>query len=168
MSTFVIVNTYTHSVTYVANNLLLCLQEIIKKSGLDPGKIAEEWVTLERGIATWLETEHLTSLRLEVFDPRTDDLVGRWDFTISYGWAGGSGSFWVDTAQIEYAIRKQGLWPASCNYEIIVTTKPGRLDVPGWTNLTYTRSTDGFVRQSIGTTLDAGGLGAATTYYRRK
>lgn len=166
MSTFVAVNTYTHSVTYVTNNLLYCLQEIIKKSGLDPSRISDDWTVLESGLSTWLGTRDLEAVSLEVFDPQTDDLVGRWDFSIAYGWTEGSGAFWIDTDQIRYAIQKQGLWPSSCAYRVVVDAKAGRPEVPGWSNTTY-RSTAGFVRQSIGTTLDASGLGAAATYYRK-
>ena len=166
MSTFVAVNTYTHSVTFVANNLLMCLQEIVRRSGLDPSKIAADWVVLERGLTKWLETQDLQSLTLEVFNPKTDDLVGRWDFSIQYSWSGTGGAFWVDTDQIQYAIRKQGVWPSSCAYKVLAQTRPGRPDVAGWSSTSY-RSTEGFVRQSIGTTLDASGLGAAATYYRK-
>jgi hypothetical protein len=166
MSTFVTVNTYTHSVTYVANNLLKCLKDIVMRSGLDPDKLIADWPVLEHGLARWLETKHLETVTLEVFNPRTNALVGRWDFTISYGWNGGEGSFWVDADQIKYSIIKQGLWPSTCGYRVIVHNKPGRPDVPGWSVATY-RSTDGFVRQSIGTTMDASGLAAAATYYRK-
>ncbi len=34
MSTFVAVNTYTHSVTYVTDNILRSLQDIVRLSGL--------------------------------------------------------------------------------------------------------------------------------------
>jgi len=167
MSTFVVVNTYTHSTTYVANNLLLCLKDIVRLSGLDPTKLAGDFPVLERGLARWLETRHLEAVSLEVYNPTTDVLVGRWDFPIVYGWASdATGSFWVDTDQIKYAIRKQGLWPSTCEYRVIADTKAGRPDVPGWSNTTY-RSTDGFVRQSIGTTLDAHGLSASAAYYRK-
>lgn len=154
----------THSVTYVTNNLLYCLQEIIKKSGLDPSKIADDWTNLERGLSTWITTRDLETVTLEVFNPRTDALVGRWDFSIAYGWTDGSGAFWIDTDQIRYAIQKQGLWPSTCDYRVVVHTKAGRPDVSGWSSTTY-RSTAGFVRQSIGTTVDASGLGAGATYY---
>lgn len=167
MSTFVTVNTYTYSVTYVANNVLMCLKDIIRRSGLDPDKLTSDWPVLERGLAKWLETKHLETVTLEVFDPRTDALVGRWDFEISYGWSGGTGTFWVDTDQIKYQILKQGLFPSSCEYAVKVHNKAGRPDVAGWCAATY-RSTDGFIRQSIGTTLDASGLGAAATYYRKR
>jgi hypothetical protein len=165
--TYVVVNTIAHSVTYVTNNLLFCLEEIVKKSGLNPGKIADDWITLERGLSKWITSGHLETVTLEVYNPKSDALVGRWDFSIFYGWNGGSGNFWVDTDQIQYAIFKQGLWPSSCDYRIVVHTKPGRPDVTGWHGTSY-RSTEGFIRQSVGTTVDASGLGAATAYYRRR
>lgn len=166
MSTVVVVNTYTHSVTYVANNLLMCLKEIIRCSGLDPGKIAEDWTFLERGLERWLKSGHLKRITLEVFDPQTDKFVGGWEFSIAYEWDRGAGNFWVDTDQIRYAILKQGLWPSNCGYEVILTVRPGYSKLPGWST-TQLRSTDGFVRQSIGTTMDASGLGAAASYYRK-
>jgi Bacterial HORMA domain 2 len=166
MSTFVTVNTYTHSVTYVANNLLMCLKDIVRRSGLDPDKLTSDWPVLERGLAKWLETKHLETVTLEVFNPKTDAPVGRWDFSISYGWNEGTGSFWVDADQIKYHIAKQGLLPSTCQYGVKVQNKTGHPDVPGWSATTY-RSTEGFVRQSIGTTMDASGLGAAATYYRK-
>ena len=166
MTTFVAVNTYTYSVTFVANNILMCLQDVVRLSGLDPGKISTSWRTLETGIARWLETKHLETVTLEVFHPSTQGLVGRWDFSIAYGWNGGGGTFWVDTEQIKYAIRKQGVWPSTCDYEVIVHNRPGRPNVDGWGSTSY-RATDGFVRQSIGTTMDASGLSAGATYYRK-
>jgi excinuclease ABC subunit A len=77
MSTFVVVNTYTHSVTYVADKMLHSLHQIIRESGLSPEKLTEDWNTLQRGISTWLSTGHLETVTLEVFDPNTDALVGR-------------------------------------------------------------------------------------------
>ena len=56
MSTFVAVNTYTHSVTYVTGNILRSLQDIVRLSGLNPTQISEEWSVLERGISTWIDS----------------------------------------------------------------------------------------------------------------
>lgn len=167
MSTFTTVNTYTHAVTFVANKLLQCLKDIVRLSGLNPEKLTNDWKVIEGGLAKWLDTKHLERVTLEVFNPTTDALVGRWDLEISYGWSGGDGGFWIDTDQIRYQILKQGILPSSCGYRVIVHNKPGRPDVVGWSSATY-RSTDGFVRQSIGTTLDASGLGACAAYYRKK
>jgi hypothetical protein len=168
MSTFVAVNTYTHSVTFVANNILMCLQDIVRRSGLNPEKIASDWDVLEAGLAKWLQTQHLKAITLEIYDPRTSELIHRWDFSITYAWNGGSGGgFWVDTDQIRYFILKQGLAPSAADYRVVVDNKPGRPDGAGWQSTTC-RSTDGFVRQSIGTTMDANGLAAGATYYRKK
>lgn len=164
MSTFVVA--YSYSVTYVADQILRGLQDIVRQSGLDPRKISDDWRVLERGLATWLTSRDLEEVVLEVYDQASDGLVGRWDFTITYDWTD-AGSFWVDTDQIYYAIRKQGLWPRDCSYRVVVSTRPGRPDVPGW-NPTTLRSTEGFVRHSIGTNIDAGGLGARASYYRKK
>ena len=71
MSTFVAVNTYTHSVTYVTDNILRSLQDIVRLSGLDPARIADDWTVLERGISTWIESKHLETIVLEVYNPST-------------------------------------------------------------------------------------------------
>ncbi len=165
MSTFVTVNTYTHSITYVTNKLLVSLKDIINLSGLSPEKLVDEWDVLERGIKTWLDSQHLTLLVLEVYNPKTDKLVGRWDLAIEYGYSG-DGSFWVNTDDIRYAIKKAGIWPSECKYRVVVTTKPGRPDVQGWSSATL-RSTDGFEKQSIGTTIDGSGVSVGTGYYRK-
>jgi hypothetical protein len=165
MSTFVIVNTYTHSVAYVTDKLLSSMKLIIRLSGLSPEKLTDDWETLERGIKRWLETRDLEQLHLEVYDPKTDELVGRWDFELYYGFQG-DGAFWVDPDAIKYHIRKQVVWPASCEYRIVTTTKRGRPDVYGWSRTTL-RSLDGFVKQSIGTTIDGSGLSSGTGYWRK-
>lgn len=165
MSTLVVVNTYAHSVTYVTDKLLHSLKEIIRASGLSPEKLTNEWIVLERGIKTWLNSEHLEQVHLEVYKPSTSSLIGRWDFEVSYGFSG-DGSFWVDTAAIRYHILKAGQWPSTCDYRIVVTTKPDRLEVAGWSS-TSLLSTQGFVKQSIGTTIDGSGLSTGTGYWRK-
>src|SRR5260370_35899637 len=167
MSTFVAVNTYTHSVTYVDENILRSLQDIVRMSGLDPSKISDEWVTLERGIRTWLDSKHLEKIVLEVYNPSTDALIGRWDIDIAYDWNGDSGRFWVDTDQIKAAITKAGVWPSASKYRIVCSNKDGRSDVVGWTSTTL-RSTSGMIKQSLGTTIEHNGLGAGASYYRKK
>jgi hypothetical protein len=165
MSTFVVVNTYAYSVTYVTGKILNSIKNIIRLSGLSPEKLIDEWAILERGIMTWLSGEFLEEIHLEVYSPVTDALIGRWDFEIFYGYTG-DGAFWVDPDAIKYHIKKAGVWPSSCEYRIVVTTKPGRPDVAGWRTTTL-HSTDGFVRQSIGTTIDGSGLSAGTGYWRK-
>jgi len=75
--------------------------------------------------------------------------VTRWDIDIVYGWSDGDGSFWTDTEQLKYAIKKAGLLPSQAKYKLMLDTKPGRPDVEGWSKGSY-RSTDGMVKQSLG------------------
>lgn len=163
MSTFVSVNTYTHSVTFVTDKILFSLQRIIRLSGLNPSKISADWKVLERGIKTWLKTEHLEELVLEVFNPKTDKLLGRWDFEIFYGYEG-DGNFWIDTDLIKYHIKKTGLYPEDCDYRIVVKTKKGRPEVDGWSNTSF-RSTEGLSRHSIGTGINGSGLNSNIKYW---
>jgi hypothetical protein len=157
------VNLYTYSVTFVTGKILHSLKEIIRESGLSPEKLTDDWPDLQRGIKTWLETRDLEQLILEVYDPRNNVLIKRWDFDIDYSLSG-DGTMWVDTDDIRYHIRKAGLWPSTCEYCIKAITKPGRPKVDGWSNCTL-RSTNGLVRYSIGTTINGDGLGSRTAYW---
>ena len=165
MSTFAFVNTYAFTVTHVTNKLLLSLKEIIRETGLDVAKMTKQWSVLELGVSTWIDSKHLETVTLEIFDSKKDDLVGRWDIEIVYGYVG-DGSLWVDTDAIKYSIRKAGLVPAGCDYRIVVCGRPNAPAVDGWSNCTL-RSTDGFYRYSIGTTIGGSGLGAGVAYWGR-
>ena len=48
---------------------------------------------------------------MEIYDPRTDDFVGGWDFTIDYGYGTDEGEMWADVEQIRSAILKCGTFP---------------------------------------------------------
>ncbi len=163
--TSVAVNTYTHSVTYVADNILKSFKDIIRLSGLSPAKFVNDWETNMRAMKAWLGTGDLERVVLEVFNPKTGALIVRWDIDISYGWTG-DGTFYTDTEQIRYHIRKAGVAPADASYDILMRTKPGRPDVDGWGKGSY-RSTDGFARQSLGSTIEHYGLGANAAYWRK-
>src|SRR6185295_7523134 len=95
----VTVNTYTHSVVYVADNILKSLKDIIRLSGLDPANLVGDWAVLLRGISTWIESRHLETVTLEIFDPKTDALIKRWDIAVVYTWDISAGTFWTDTDQ---------------------------------------------------------------------
>jgi hypothetical protein len=150
--------------------MLRGLRKIIIGTGLDPALLTEEWAVLERGIAEWLRSRHLQGLVLEVYDPsrRTgNDLVGRFDFKIDYGYhADGDGDLWLDSDAVAFAIRKNGSYPALCEYRIVADTSPGYPSVPGWTTTTM-RSTLGFTRHNVGTAMTGGSLGASLSYYTR-
>ena len=165
MST-VVTYSYTHSVTYVADNILKSLKDIIRLSGLDPTSFVEDWNTYLLAVRTWLNTGDLEGVILEIYNPGNDKLITRWDIDIVYGGIAGDGSFWTDTDQLRYAILKVGLLPSQAKYKLLLYTKLGRPDVTGW-NKGSSRSTDGMVKQSLGSTVEHNGLGAQTGYWRQ-
>jgi Bacterial HORMA domain 2 len=156
---------YTHSVTYVADNVLKSLKDIIRLSGMDPTKLTDEWDTTHRAIKTWLDSEHLEKVVLEVYSPATGALVLRWDIDIVYQWSSSDGVFYTDTEQLRYHVRKAGVAPADALYDILLKNKPGRPDVAGWGSSSF-RTTDGMVRQGLGSTIEHSGLGASAAYWR--
>ena len=167
MNTYVYADTYVYTTTFITDKMLRSILFIIRESGLNPSRFADDWEWLERGIRTWLGTHDLVRVILEVYDPSGGSLAGRWDFEVIYGYGSdGDGGMWVDTDAIRYAIVKAGLWPAECQYRVVAVTKPMRPDVVGWSRTTL-RSTDGFTRHSIGTTIGAIGAGTGTAYWRR-
>ena len=165
--TNVAVYSYTHSVTYVADNILKSIKDIICLAGLDPSKLVQGWESNSLALRTWLESGHLKSVALEIYDPRNDGLITRWDIDIVYSWTGGGdANFWTDTDQLRYHIRKAGVAPVDASYRLVLDNRQGRPDVAGWSSTTY-RSTNGMVRQSLGSTIEHGGLGANAAYWRR-
>lgn len=170
MTTSVRVNTHTYATTHVATNMLRSMKQIIRESGLSISRIQNQWAVLEAGVAAWLNSRHLTGLVLEVYDPGKAsgaDLVGRFDFTIDYGYySDGDGDLWLDPDTITYAVRKNGSYPARCEYRFIADTAPGYPAVDGWSTTTF-RSTAGFTRHSVGTAIGGGSLGAGLSYYTR-
>jgi hypothetical protein len=166
MSTFVAVNTYTHSVTYVTGKILASVKQILIWCGLDPNKMMDQWTDLDRGIATWIRSQHLKRITLQIFNPSTSALVGRWDFHINYTYGSSDdGSMWADTDAIRNAITKAGVVAKSCSYDITVSA-PGGANVSGWSDVTM-RSTTGFTEHSVGNTVGANSIGASTTYWRK-
>jgi hypothetical protein len=155
----------THTVTYVTDKMLLLLKEIIREIGLDPAKLVDEWGGLEKAVSTWLRSQHLKKVTLEIFDSKTDALVCPWDLEVIYGY-GGDGSFWADTTSIRYNIAKAGVLPSQCNYRFLIHNSPGRPDVDGWGPV-KARSLEGFRRYNLGATIGGNGIGTEVAYWRK-
>lgn len=164
----VAVYTYSHSVTYISDNILKSFKDIIKSSGLNPEHLTSQWDLLSKGISTWINSKHLEKVVLEIYDPKSDALITRWDIDVVYTWSSSDdGSFWTDTEQLKYAIKKNGLAPEKASYRLVIQNKSGAPNVVGWSSTTY-RSTENMIKQSLGSTIEHNGLGANTSYYRMK
>lgn len=169
MTSSVRVSTHTHSVTHVATNILWGLRRIVRDSGLDQTKMANQWATLEAGTSAWLASRDLRALVLEVHDPRRapNDLIGRFDFAIDYGYyPDADGDLWLDPDTVSFAIRRAGTYANACDYRFVADVAPGHPQVDGWSDTTF-RSIAGASRQSLGTGIGGGSIGASLTYYRR-
>jgi hypothetical protein len=165
MSTSTFVISYAYTVTYVTTKMLHLLSNIIRDIGLDPSKFTRDWRVYEDGISTWLASGHLQRVTLEVYDPRTNSLITRWDIDVVYS-SIGDGNLWVDGAAVRYAIAKAGLVPASCLYDIKVRNNPSAPLVSGWNDCSF-RPTDGFQRYSVGAAVGGNGLSAQAAYWSR-
>ncbi len=164
--TTVSVYSYTHSTTYVADNIHKSLKDIVRLSGLDPSSLMDGRESALRALRSWIESGHLERVTLEIFDPKTDQLVLRWDLDIVYEWSADDGNFYTDTDQLRYHIQKAGVAPGEAEYRLILHNKDGRPDVEGWSSTKY-RSTDGMVKQSLGSTIQHSGLGANAGDWRK-
>jgi hypothetical protein len=166
MSTRVRVNTRTNTITYVTDQVMRSVKDIIGLVGLDPTSL--DWESTETALGAWLGSEHLQVVTLEIYSPRTDALVHRWDITIDYNHGTNADeTFWNDLAATKYAIAKAGQVAKDCKYDIKVKNKPGHPDVAGWGSCSY-RSTEGMVKQSVGTTIGSSSIGAQTDFWRKQ
>jgi hypothetical protein len=146
--------------------MIRSLKDIVRLSGLSLDKILDDWASVERAVHTWIGSKHLQKVTMEVYDPVTNGLVGRWDIEVDYTYgASDDGSLWADADAIRHAIKKAGSIPSTCKYEFKMLA-PGGAAVTGWGTGFY-RSTDGFVRHSVGTTIGAGSLASSTSFWRK-
>ncbi len=166
MGTNVSVNTYTHTVTYVTEEMIRSLKDIVRWSGLSLTNILDNWESVETAVHTWLSSKTLKQVTLEVYSATTNSLVVRWDFDIEYSYGSNDdGSLWADPDAIRHAIQKAGAVASTCRYEFKLRA-PGGNPVPGWGPAAY-RSTEGFSHHNVGTTIGADSLASTTSYWRK-
>jgi hypothetical protein len=168
MTTFACVNTYAYSVSYLTDNMLRGLQELIRELGLSPKKFADDWGSSDLAISTWLSSRHLYRIALEIYDPsRPSRAILVPEFDIVYGSGGGEdGSFWVDGEALRYEILKAGALPSDCTYSLLCYNHSGYPTVPNW-GPTDARSRDGMTRYVAGQTIGTPGLAANSAFWGR-
>jgi Bacterial HORMA domain 2 len=158
------VYTHVNVAAYITDKMLLSLGNIIRDSGLNMQKFVNQRDNCEIGIKTWLASGHLEKVILEVFDPLTNALVKRWDFHL-YVDGDDELGFWFDPDDIRYHLLKAGKVPSKCGYTIVVVTKPGRPNIPGWSRCDL-RDTSRLRQFCLGTTISADKTGTRTSYWR--
>ena len=131
--TSVAVNTYTHSVTYVADNILKSMKDIIRLSGLDPDELRRRLGhanARRSGLGCIPATSRQWCSRSSI--PRPDALIVRWDIDIVYSWSSAvTAASGPTPSSSNTRIRKAGLAPSEASYRLLLQTKPGRPDVDG-------------------------------------
>lgn len=165
MASSVTVYTYAHSVAYVTEKMLSSIKQIIRDVGLDPSKFASDFNVYDAGVRAWLESKHLKQAVLEVANS-SGSLVTRCDFTIDYSYSSGEGSMWIDTDAIKYSISKLGIIPSTCTYRVILSVASGAPTVAGWSDCEFL-STEGFIKQNLGTTIGTNSIGTQAGYWRK-
>ena len=160
-------NTHSYSVNHVTDGMINGIKKIIRLSGLSPREYVGTWESLNNAVKTWLGDGHMKTMILEVYDPRTDGLIARWDMDVRYDEVDEDDVRWTDVESIKRGIQKAGIPASTAKYKIIIDNYVGHRKVEGWGPTTI-RPTDGMVRQSIGRTVGASGLGVATSYWRSK
>jgi len=73
----------------VADNILKSLKDIIRSSGSTPAAFVQDWDLHMRGVNGWLQSGDLECVKLDIFHPRTGELIFQWNIEISYSWTGG-------------------------------------------------------------------------------
>lgn len=160
------IDTKAYSVSFLADKLMHSVKEIIRESGLDPTKLARQWTTLERGIGRWLTSQDLLKVSVEIYHPKKNRLVGRWDMDIIYAYDG-DGTLGCNLNPIRQLIEQEGTVPEQCDYRVLIVAKEGAEDVIGWDDLDSCDA--GEVRpKRLGHLLWAGDMAVDYSYWRKK
>lgn len=155
----------THSVTFMSDNLLNTLRDVIRENGISPDKLMNDRETLTRGITTWLHSGHLTDVVVEFYKPGASSAEARWDFPVGYTGSGVDDDMWIDKNYLRQLIAKAKRPSADCGYRVVLRTIPGRADVSGFSSCELL-STGALVARQAGTAIATGHLTAGVTYWR--
>jgi Bacterial HORMA domain 2 len=155
----------THSITFLIDNLRNTLRDVISESGLSPESLIQSWETIERGLRTWLDSGHLSSIVVEFFKPGSSVVSARWDFPIGYDGSGVADDMWRDRNYLRQLIAKSARPSSDCNYRIVLWTRDGAPTVFGFTPCTLL-STGQLAARQAGTVISTGHMTAGATYWR--
>jgi len=165
MGTYTQTFTQTHSIVFLSDNLRNTLREVIRENGISPNKLMQDWETIERGIQTWLRSQHLNNIVVEFFRPGASAASARWEFPVGYTGSGVEDDMWLDKAYLRQLIAKAARPSVDCTYRILLCTDPGAATVSGFTSCTFL-STGQLAARQAGTVIATGHMTAGATYWR--
>jgi hypothetical protein len=160
------VRVWATSTIYVANEALRTQMEIVGSRGLNIDYIASDLEVISKGYRTWLTTRHLKKAILEIYDPRTDKAVERWDLCFDYD-SSGTGDpreFRTEMGKLKDFVSKLRKLPPGCEYHIIVELGDGAPLVQGWEPCSL-RSIDHLKKKLFGNHIDTAKIKVAMEYW---
>jgi hypothetical protein len=158
--------TAARSVNYTATALLRLTSDIGAVRGLDLTYLQKNLEVIEAGLRTWILGQWLEKVRIEVYDPGTDQAVEVYDFGLAYEPSPGGRPETYETKaeSLREELSKLHKLRPGLDWRIIVQTKDGRPDVPGWST-TKTRDTGGLSRRDAGKVVSSAGCDVQLTYF---
>ena len=156
---------HTHNIVFLSDNLRNTLREVIRENGISPGKLMQDWETIERGIRTWLQSGHLTNIVVEFFKAGASASSARWEFPIGYGGTGVHDDMWLDKNYLRQLIAKSARPSPDCTYRVVLCTDPRAPIVRGFVGCSLL-STGSLAARQAGTVIATGHLTAAVSYWR--
>lgn len=148
------INVSQQSTIYVSNEVVKTFIIIPGLRGLDSREITSNLEPTSRGFQTWTATGDLKVAHLEIFDPRTDEAVERWDMIFNYEANGGQKSqFKTEMDKLKDFASKLGKLRPGCRYRIVVELEDGAPPVEGWTPTTL-RDVTHLGKRSLGGYID--------------
>jgi hypothetical protein len=155
----------THSVTFLSDNLLNTLREIIRENGLSPEKLMQDRDVIASGLRTWLASGDLTRIVVEFYRPGGTVADARWELPVTYDGSGVDDDMWVDKNYLRQLIAKAKRPATDCSYRIILFTSVGAQTVAGFSDCSLL-PTGSLVARSAGTVIATGHMTAAITYWK--
>lgn len=155
----------THSIRFMADNLLNLLRDLIRENGLSPDKLAGDRDDLVRAITAWLTSGHLEKVVIEFYRPGAQVADARWDFPVAYTGSGVEDDMWRDKNYLRQLIAKAKRPASDCSYRVVLFHSPGARHVDGFSSCTM-RGTGTLVARQAGTTIATGHLTAGAIYWR--
>ncbi len=155
----------THSITFLSDNLLNTLREVIRENGLSPEKLMQDRDVITNGMRTWLNSGHLTQVVVEFYRPGATTADARWEFPVGYSGSGVEDDMWLDKSYLKQLIAKAKRPSSECSYRIVLFTSSGAQRVAGFSDCTLL-PTGSMVARSAGTVIATGHVTAGVTYWR--